>query len=74
MSSPLKRDMIEPKTKARDIDEHIRVDESVSLDVGQLLLQKYKPLSLFAKCSVGAIITAAFVALLKIFFVVVLLT
>jgi len=26
--------MIEPKAKAKEIDEHSRVDESVSLDVG----------------------------------------
>jgi len=40
MSTPLKRDMIEPKAKAREIDEHSRVDESVSLDVGNCYFRK----------------------------------
>jgi len=31
--------MIEPKVKAREIDEHSRVDESVSLDVGNCYIR-----------------------------------
>jgi len=39
MSCSLKRYMIEPKVKAREIDEHSRVDESVSLDVGNCYIR-----------------------------------